>query len=194
MILINNKYFSYDFKCLNPYKMSHFFKIIFIFCLCLACKLRSQSKTELQKLNHLSDSLVDNNLLLEAYVVFTQIVKFDPTNTKALSNKAIYELKIGDTANAKVSLDLWILHEPKSAKAYNLKGFLLYSVGSYNEAKKYLATAVDLQPSNATYLRDLASVKCALHLFNESMTDFDKALKLNPKGDSIYVAKAQSIL
>jgi superkiller protein 3 len=129
-------------------------------------------------------------------------VKNDQVNFKALENLGVINFQ---QKQYKEAVDYWekAIQLQNDAKILKFLGFSYYNLGSFKQAIEYYKKSIELETSKPAGEQDASSLAETYYnlgaayddnsLYDEAVTAFDEAFKLNPKDSTAALNKADAI-
>jgi tetratricopeptide (TPR) repeat protein len=120
------------------------------------------------------------NRLVEAEVLYSQILSEDPTNAAALDGLAVLASQTGRHAIALQLLDQAIALDPNSAQYHFDRGVILQAIGRFEEAIVSYRKSISLDPRLAGAWNNLAGALYQTGQWDPAIDASRKAIELNP--------------
>jgi tetratricopeptide (TPR) repeat protein len=145
-----------------------------------------------QRIRHAS-ALRMLNRLDEATSVLDDVLAEEPTNGKALAQRAELYRLVADNDKALMLLDQAIAAGNRSAFVLGTKGQVLVALERYDEAVPPLEDAIADDPTAAWAHMALADSLRMLDRFDEAVAAFDRAIELNPDDRALASARCEAV-
>jgi serine/threonine protein kinase/Flp pilus assembly protein TadD len=110
-----------------------------------------------------------------------KIIKFNPSDAKALSDRGGVYYKLGHYEEALVDLDLSIELDSNSASTYLNRGLVFQKLQRYEKALADYSCVLQLDTSNYQAYINRGNVYSELDLYEEAIADYQKAIELAPE-------------
>ena len=130
----------------------------------------------------------DKRLWREADAAYSEVLKRDPKDLRALINRSSTRKRLGDLKGAVSDLDRAIQIAPENSKSYHNRGLLLRRTGSLQDSLRDFEIALEGK-HRAVTLRARASTLAALGDLEAARADLLAATELSPK-----ISSNQSLL
>jgi len=117
---------------------------------------------------------------------FRRVIELKPGEARAHQGLGALRLKQGNPAEALVSLDAAVYHDPKNAQAWSNRGLALSELGRQDEAEESLRTAVARNAKLTEAWNNLAHVLYSSGRRQESLDCLDSAVRLSDDPDYAY--------
>lgn len=108
-----------------------------------------------------------------------ELIREQPTFIEMYLLRVSLYIKNKKPDEASAELNTMLAANPKNVRAYSSAGAFFYSMKKYDDATRVLTRAIEIEPSDATYLAR-ARFRSKENLAG-SQADIDEALKLNPR-------------
>src|SRR5918997_4740547 len=129
----------------------------------------------------------------EAIKFFDKAVQLSTDDTGPLSNRALANIKIGRDVKALADVEEALRKDQRDHRAIDIKGFILYSQGHYNDALKEFQKGTSLK-------RDYAELWChkglahfKLEQYDQAIQCYEEALRVDPRFAEAYNDKAVAL-
>ncbi len=123
-----------------------------------------------------------------------EVLRLDPRHGDALHLAGVVEFKLGNLEQAKMLLGLAVKRLPKMALAWANLGNALRDLVEEKEAHEAFDQALRLDPHNIVALVGRAQLYRLTRRLNDSMADFDLAMKLRPDSAIIRVRSCETLI
>jgi tetratricopeptide (TPR) repeat protein/serine/threonine protein kinase len=135
--------------------------------------------------------LADRKRRAEAAEHFLKAIELSPQYEGAYSDLTQAFFRAGEIEQAQQWSQRWLTAMPDSRAAHRWRGFLRFSVESYEEALSDLDRAIELgkHDAEAHYLR--ARVLVAMKQYDRATRDFDRSLQLNSTDDAAHMGRGR---
>ena len=120
-----------------------------------------------------------NDLQL-AIASYESAIRLDTQNSGLYNKLGIVQLKVGDRSAARKSFIHSVKLNPRNTLALNNLGVVAVIDGKYKTAVRYLKQSLALDESSATAHMNMAEAWIGLKQFDRAMTEYSRALELNP--------------
>jgi tetratricopeptide (TPR) repeat protein len=127
--------------------------------------------------------LFSNNKYQEAIEVLNKILKMNPKDKVALSNKGSTLLILGKYDEALETFNEALEINPKNELILLNKGFALVSLGKYEKAIETFNKALEINPKYEYALLNKGWAFGCLGMYEEAFETFNEALEINPKNE-----------
>ena len=117
------------------------------------------------------------NNIEQAFNDYSEAIKIEPTNFKALSSRAEIHAFKGDFQLALRDLDLAISEKNDDPSFYIMKGKILGSLGQSDDAIKQFELALDLDSASVDAYYNIGITYLGLYEYSNSIKYFEKAIK-----------------
>jgi len=141
----------------------------------------------------LGDALVQQKKIAEAAEAFAEALRRDPDSFWALQNLAQAHAKLGRRDEALDEFRRAIELKPRFGPAWLGLGQLLEEMGRKPEAEEHFRTALSNRVYRAAELTTLARFCHSRGWFNEALTNYLDAIKLNPIDAQLHVGAGQCL-
>lgn len=122
---------------------------------------------------------VKENDHLEAIRIFTEVIKTDPQDANALSQRGIAYLNIEKLELSLADMNAAVEHDPEYSFRYQSRGYLKARMKDYEGALADYQKAVDLDPNDAIALNNLALAQEQMGWAQKAKVNFDKSDRLS---------------
>ena len=129
----------------------------------------------------------------EAIKFFDKAVQLGTDDTGPLSNRALANIKMGRDVKALADVEVALRKDQRDHRAIDIKGFILYSQGHYNDALKEFQKGTSLKRDYAElwYHKGLAHFK--LEQYDQAIQCYEEALRIQPRFAEAYNDKAVAL-
>ncbi len=127
-----------------------------------------------------SEELIRTGLFDDAIALLTEVLAEDPGNLAALLNIGIAYTESGHNDSAVQALSYYVQQDEENDEAWEALGCAYLRKKDYSTAEEHLERARDLNPQNASVLRNLSVLLSETGRGRESYTTLTKAYELNP--------------
>lgn len=127
-----------------------------------------------------SERLIQAGRHDDAIDLLTGVLEDDPTNLSALLNIGIAYTESGRNAAALQALRFYLRHDEKNCEAWEAIGCAHLRRKEYDEAERCFERAMDLDPENASVLRNYSVLLSRTDRGRESYLTLRKSRGLNP--------------
>ena len=163
------------------------------------------SNNPISEYNRIASWRFDNNDYKTAIVYFTKatslLAKAKSDNnvkvdTISYLGSAFLKYKLKDYDGANSDFKNFIEQYQDKSEAYNYIAqsyiFSIYSIHDYENAKKYLTKAIELNPNKVDYFKSRAEVNERLYNYRGAVEDYSKAIELNPTKSWYFSSRASA--
>ncbi len=116
-----------------------------------------------------------------AYQVLLQLVKDDPTNSRAFPFLAAMQLQTGRLDDAEKNINLLVQHEPENVDLRELSGQLYMARRDWKKAEEQWRWIVGQRPNSEQAHMQLAAVLLQQDRYKDALAEVSRSLEINPK-------------
>jgi tetratricopeptide (TPR) repeat protein len=126
----------------------------------------------------------------------SEINRFDDSHKSKEQwiEEAITHYKAQRYKEALIACEQGIRLDPTYARAYHGRGLTFFRLKYYGDALKSYEQACQLDPNNAKIHGDMGELFYILGNYGKAYTSYKRAVQLNNKYESVYLARAQSLV
>jgi tetratricopeptide (TPR) repeat protein len=169
--------------------MNRGFVIVFIFMMLMVSAGLAEAQTEQQYMDSAAFK-VDNKDYKGAMADLSKIIKMDPASDAAYNNRGCIKMIIKDNKGAIEDFGAALKINPNNFQSVTNRGALRLLAKDYPGAIKDLKAAIAIDHKNAGTYLNLGCAQDGSGNFNDAMTCFNTALKINPKFYWAYDGRA----
>jgi tetratricopeptide (TPR) repeat protein len=123
---------------------------------------------------------------------YSQVVRLDPTNVMAYSNRGMARAYLDDRKGAILDYDQALRLDPNSAITYSRRGLQRSELKDIPGAIADLSQAVKLDPNNAAVYLNRGNFRFDQGDFPGALADFSEAIRLNPSFSMAYTNRGNT--
>jgi serine/threonine protein kinase/tetratricopeptide (TPR) repeat protein len=127
----------------------------------------------------------------EALAVYERVIRMNPHNARAYSNKGNALRKLKRYKEALEAYERALTIDPNSAFVWISEGKVFYSLKRYDEALVAYSRALVINPNDAVTWASKGNVLYALRRYREALEAYDSALIVKSDDASIWSAKGE---
>ena len=128
-----------------------------------------------------------NELLQQALDESTMAIKIKPTHAKAYENRQNVYLLLEKYPLAMADADMLLRFEPQNSHAYYTKAVAYMRSNKPDSALANFDKSLAIKPNAENVLNNRGSLLFnSFQRYNEALTDFTKAIAINPQGEYFY--------
>ena len=135
---------------------------------------------EVQERIQESEKLIRTGMYQEAIELLTRILEEDPSNLPALLNIGIAYTESGKNVPAIQALGFYVKHNDASDEAWEALGCAHLRRKEYENAERCFQRAIDLNPRNASVMRNYSVLLNRTDRYRESYRMLRRSHALNP--------------
>lgn len=127
-----------------------------------------EDKQRAEKLKTEGNTAMSQGEFNKALELYTRAIAIDPKNAVYYCNRAAVHSKMLNYSQTIIDCKIALEIDPKYSKAYGRLGFAYCGLGDYASALEYYKKALELEPTNVTYLKNY---ELALEKINETTSE-----------------------
>lgn len=134
-----------------------------------------------------ADSLFTSSQYDAAITQYTEVLKLDPNNFKALNGRGLSKINQGKQYEAIADLNMAIEINPSGANALNNRGLAKFYLGDNNGALEDYTEAIQLDTTLVSVYKNRGLLQLRSGKYEEARDDFSKAVRLLPTDGDAYL-------